>query len=61
MIKNVLVHIQHIEIYPILSLVLFVLVFAGAILWALSLKKSEAAALGRMPLEDSKQGDDRHE
>lgn len=53
MIKNVLVHIEHIEIYPLISLTLFVLVFAGAIAWALSLKRSEAAAYGRMPLEDS--------
>ncbi len=56
MIKNVLVHINHIEVLPIISLVLFVLVFAGATLWAMSLKKSEAMAYSRMPLDDSKEG-----
>lgn len=56
MIKNVLVHINHIEVLPIISLVLFVLVFAGATLWAMSLKKSEAMAFSRMPLDDSKEG-----
>lgn len=53
MIKNVLVHIENVAAYPLVSLVLFVLVFAGATLWALSLSRSQAAAYGRMPLEDS--------
>jgi cbb3-type cytochrome oxidase subunit 3 len=53
MIRNVLVHIEHIAVYPIVSLVLFLLVFAGATLWALSINKAQAAAYGRMPLEDS--------
>ena len=61
MIKNVLVHINDIEVFPIISLVLFVLVFAGSIIRAASLKKSEAAAYGRMPLEDSKEGEFNHE
>ena len=61
MIKNVLVHISDIEVYPIISLVLFVLVFAGSILRALSLKQNEATSYSRMPLEDSMEGENRHE
>jgi cbb3-type cytochrome oxidase subunit 3 len=63
MIRTVLEHIRHIEVFPIISLVLFILVFAGATLWAMSLGKSRAAAYGRMPLEDSTddEGGNRHE
>ena len=52
MIKNVLTHIANVEVYPIISLTLFVLVFAGMAIWAVGMKKTEAARLGRLPLED---------
>lgn len=52
-VKNVLCGIASLEVYPIVALVLFALVFAGAACWAFTLKKTEAAALCRMPLEDS--------
>lgn len=63
MIKNVLVHIDNIEWFPIVALVLFLLVFAGAIVRAMSLSKQENAALGRLPLEDGSvaEGANRHE
>ena len=52
MIRNVLEGIGGIERYPLFSLVLFVLVFAGMLLWVLSLKKSEVERASRLPLED---------
>ena len=64
MIKNVLTSMSDIHVYPILSLILFVLVFAGAVVRAVTMRKSEAAALCRMPLEDSNEsteGEIRHD
>lgn len=62
MIKNVLTHIANIEVYPIISLTLFVLVFAGAAIWAITMKKNDAVRMGRMPLEDmQEEGLARHE
>lgn len=53
MIKNVLTSITGIEVYPIIALIMFVLVFSGAIIVALAMNRSVAAARCRMPLEDS--------
>lgn len=52
MIKNVLCSITDVEVYPIVALVLFLFVFTVAAVRAFTLKKSQAAALCRMPLED---------
>ena len=52
MIRNVLSDIGGIATYPIISLVLFVLVFAGAILWAITMRKSEVEHASQLPLED---------
>ena len=52
MIRNVLSGIGGIETYPIISLLLFVLVFAGAIIWAVTMRKSEVDHASRLPLED---------
>jgi len=59
MIKNVLCGIANVDVYPIVSLILFLLVFAGSAVWAFTMKKSQVAELCRMPLEDSSidQGD----
>ncbi|MBW7907357.1 MAG: hypothetical protein H3C50_00325 [Kiritimatiellae bacterium] len=63
MIKNVIANIEHVTVLPIVALVLFMLVFVGAALWAMGLKKSEASAYGRLPLEDASpsEGEHRHE
>ncbi len=63
MIKNVIANIEHVTVLPIIALILFMLVFICAALWALSLKKSEASAYGRLPLEDASvnEGEHRHE
>jgi hypothetical protein len=53
MIKNVLTSITGVETYAIIALVMFVLVFAGAIVVALAMKRDTASARCRMPLEDS--------
>lgn len=52
MIRNVLSDIGGIATYPIISLVLFVLVFAGAIIWAVTMRRSEVDHASRLPLED---------
>ena len=56
-VKNVLCGISDIHVYPILALVLFLLVFAGSVIWAVTMKKSEAKTLGAMPLNDSSDGE----
>ncbi len=63
MIKNVLTHIENIAVFPIISLILFALVFTGMVLWTMSMKKSDAAACGRIPLEDAteEEGGHRHD
>lgn len=53
MIKNVLTSITGVEVYPIVALIMFVLVFSGAIIVALAMNRNVAAARCRMPLEDS--------
>ena len=55
MIRNVLTDIGGIEIYPMISLVLFALVFAGATAWALGMRKRDVDYAGRLPLEDGTQ------
>ncbi len=55
MIKNVLVNITDIHVYPVVALVLFLLVFAGALVMAATMKKSRVDQMSRMPLEDSTQ------
>ena len=52
MIRNVLSSIGGIETFPIISLLIFVLVFAGAIIWALTMRKSDVDHASRLPLED---------
>ncbi len=52
MIKNVLTHIGGIEIYGILSVLLFFTVFTATLFWALRLKKTHLDAMARLPLHD---------
>lgn len=51
MIRNVLEHIRGVEAFPIVSLVLFVLVFAGAVWWALSLSRPFVDHASQLPLD----------
>lgn len=52
-IHNVLVRISHVEILPVISMTLFVIVFSGVLIYAASMKKAEVRSMVRMPFEDS--------
>lgn len=54
MIRNVLENIAGIQIYPIISLILFVAVFIGMALWAMRLRRNYSEYMGKLPLEDEK-------
>jgi len=52
MIRDILQSIPGIEIFPVIGLILFVLVFAGVIYWTFfKLSKKHAEEMGRLPLE----------
>lgn len=67
MIKNVLTDIGGVELYGIVSVLLFFLVFSGALLFALLKKKDFLNYMGALPLSDgsetssTKQENSRHE
>ena len=64
MIRNILEHIPGIGAYPVVSLVIFVLVFLGFTAWALSLTRQHVQHASRLPLEDGTpgvEGESRHE
>ena len=64
MIRNILEHIPGIGAYPTVSLVIFVLVFLGFAVWALSLSRQQVECASRMPLDDetpAAEGESRHE
>lgn len=52
MIRNVLEQIGGIAAYPLFSLVLFVLVFSGAIVVALTMRRSEVERMSQLPLSE---------
>ena len=52
MIKNTFDHMNGIEIYGVISVCLFVVVFAAAMLRAASLKKPFLNSMSALPLED---------
>jgi cbb3-type cytochrome oxidase subunit 3 len=60
MISNVLRAIGGIGVYDAISIVLFVLVFAGAVVFACRLKKPFLKTMSLMPLNDQ-EGDTRHD
>ena len=49
--RVVLEHIENIEIYPIISLIIFVALFVGVIIYAWKLDKKFINKLGNMPLD----------
>ena len=53
MYKNVLQSIEGIEIYPILSLIIFVSFFALMGIWVMKAKKSYLDSMANMPLRDN--------
>ncbi|EIM76616.1 hypothetical protein A3SI_09113 [Nitritalea halalkaliphila LW7] len=50
--KELLRSIENIEIYPIISLLIFVTFFAGMFWWVLRVDKSYVDEMKAMPLED---------
>ena len=56
MIKEALQSIQGVEIYPIISLLLFVLSFGVVLFLALRMNRSEVEYVSRLPLDDGPTG-----
>ena len=52
-IKHNMETIAGVEIYPILSLLIFFLFFVALGIWVFTYKKEKINALGQMPLEDN--------
>lgn len=52
MIRNVLTHIGGVEIYGIVSIVLFFVFFVGMLIWASRLRRDQLEAISRLPLEN---------
>jgi len=53
MIRNVLESINGVQIYPIISLILFFTVFGGMTFWAIRLRRPYIRHMGNLPLEDN--------
>ena len=51
-IKDNMATIDGVEIYPIISLLIFFLFFSGVLIWALKVDKKKLKALEEMPLSD---------
>jgi len=54
-IRNVLESITGIEIYPLISLVIFTVFFVSVIIWVVKLDKKIVTRLENLPLEDNDQ------
>ena len=57
-IKHNLEGIDGVAVYPIISLLIFVIFFTLMILYVVRIKKKDIDALSAIPLEDSEQIDD---
>jgi cbb3-type cytochrome oxidase subunit 3 len=61
MYKELLRSIEDIEIYPIISLVMFVLFFVGMFIWIAQVDKTYVDHMKNMPLNDEPQNESGHE
>ena len=52
MYKDVLRSIEGIDLYPVISLVIFVLFFTSVFLWVYRMRRSDVEELAAMPLDD---------
>ncbi len=52
MIKNVLSHIGGVELYGIVSILLFFVFFAGILIWAFRLGRDHLESMRQLPLRD---------
>lgn len=55
MIKEILQSIEGIEIYPIISLLIFFLFFIGMGIWLLKMDKSQINKMKQLPLNNDNQ------
>lgn len=53
MYKDILNSIKGVEIYPIITLIIFFIVFIALIIWVFKLDKSKVEEMSLLPLEDS--------
>lgn len=56
MYKNVLESMAGVDVYPIISLIIFFLFFIGVLLWVMKADKSYINKMGSLPLENSQGG-----
>ena len=61
MIQNVVETIGGVGAYGIISVCLFLVVFSGALVWAVTRKASLCQQLSALPLEDEEATGDSHE
>lgn len=52
MYKQLLESIVGVELYPILSLVLFMVIFAAVIVWVIRMDKKKVTHMSNLPLEN---------
>lgn len=52
MIKDTLMEIGGVGLYGVVSVLLFITVFTGAVVWALSLRRPFLQSMGALPLAD---------
>ncbi|WP_339866235.1 cbb3-type cytochrome c oxidase subunit 3 [uncultured Algoriphagus sp.] len=55
MYKEVLRSMENVEIFPIISLVIFVLFFIGMAIWALRVPKDYIEHMSSLPMDDDKE------
>ena len=53
MIKDVLRSIEGVEIYPVISLLIFIIFFTSMIIWVFRLDEKLLESLKRLPLENN--------
>lgn len=58
-IKHTLTDIDGVSIFPIISLLIFVIFFAAVITWVIRMRKSEIEILSALPLEDGVNNQDK--
>ncbi|MBR9776867.1 MAG: cbb3-type cytochrome c oxidase subunit 3 [Cytophagales bacterium] len=59
--KNILSSMENIEIYPIISLLIFVIFFIGMFWWVLKVDKTYVDHMKEMPLNNEPQNDKSNE
>lgn len=59
--KELLRSIENIEIYPIISLLIFVLFFVGMFIWVVRVDKAYVDHMKSMPLSDEPKNESGHE